>query len=280
MEMHVVYAENFKLDAGACFGVVPKTLWSKQVQADENNLIDIYNRLLLIKEDNKLILIDAGIGNKLEEKVSAYYYISGKDNLEKSFQSLGYSFNDVTDIILTHLHFDHVGGVFKMNDEMKTEPVFPNASYWCSEVQWLWATVQPNSREKASFFPINLQPLTDSGKLNLIKNEQQFSENIFLKILNGHTVGQIMPIINYRGRKIVYAADFIPSSAHIHVPFVPGYDIQPLVSLEEKEIFLKEAFENNYILFFEHDADHECCTLQLNKNKFEAKVFFCLDEIK
>ena len=273
MKLNVINTENFKLDGGASFGVVPKSLWSKTVPSDENNMVDVCNRLLLIESDGHKILIDTGIGNKQDEKYLSHFHISG-NTLEQGLAEKGFSSDDITDVILTHLHFDHVGGSVKYNDDrLKLHPVFPNAIYYCSKEQWDWA-INPNPREKASYLNENYIPLYESGHLEFIHEEQELFENIYLKIYNGHTQGQIIPMINYNGRKIVFMADFIASVTHVPLPYIPSFDVQPLLSLQEKADFYKKALEENYVLFFEHDSQNECCTLQMTEKGVKPKDVF------
>lgn len=261
MKILFVTAEHFKLDGGACFGVVPKSLWSQIYPADENNMIVFALRNLLVKEENRMILFDTGVGNKQDEKFRSHFYISGENNLMDSLHSLGFSPDDITDVVHTHLHFDHCGGTFRKNKAGDIVPTFKNAVLWCSQAQWNWAN-KPNKREKASFLIENLSPMEQSGKLRLIEKEKQFTENIFLRFSNGHTEGQIIPIIRHKDKTLAYMADFIPTTAHIHMPYVAAFDTRPLLSMDEKQNFLNEAVENNYILLFQHDALNECCTLQ------------------
>ena len=280
MELYTIYAEDFKLDGGACFGVVPKTIWEKYAPADQNNMVNISLRSLLIKDGQKLILIDTGIGNKQNEKFLSHYFLFGNNSLKKSFSSTGYSFDDVTDVIFTHLHFDHCGGAVLLNTETNTyEPQFKNAVYWCSQSQWDLAQ-NPNVREKASFLKENTDLLFEKGLIRFIDEEQFLTPNIFLKIVNGHTVGMMVPIIKYEDKTIVYGADFIPSMANISVPYIASFDTQPLVSMEEKEIFLDEAVSKNYILFFEHDFYYECCTvLKDERGRFKENKVFKLNDL-
>lgn len=259
MDLYSVNAGNFKLDGGAMFGVVPKSLWSKVYPADENNLCNWSLRCLLVKDDEKLILIDNGMGDKQDEKFFSHYYLNGDDSLKKSFSKYGFSFDDVTDVILTHLHFDHCGGSIKYDDNKNLVLAFKNAKFWSSKAQWEWAT-NPNNREKASFLKENILPLQEN--LKLIDGETDFNKNIKLKIYNGHTNGQIIPHINYNGKTLVYMGDLLPSTAHIPMPWVMGYDTRPLLTLEDKKIFFDEAIKNNYTLFLEHDLYNECCTIK------------------
>lgn len=278
MKLHVIYTEDFKLDGGASFGVVPKTIWSMLVQPDENNYINVCNRLLLIETDDRKILVDTGIGNKQDEKYLYYFFVKG-NTLEEALTTKGFSVNDITDVILTHLHFDHVGGCIKYNsDRTRTEFVFPNATYYCSKPQWEWA-VNPNFREKAAYLPENYMPLFEQGKLEFIMKDGFFSEGISLLFMNGHTEGQVIPIIDYKGRKIVFMADFIATAEQIPIAYVPSFDIRPLLSYQEKTAFLVKAVNENYILFFEHDPRHECCTLHQTKKGIRMKEHFKLNDI-
>jgi len=280
MELYNIYAEDFKLDGGACFGVVPKTIWQKYAPADENNMVNICLRSLLIKEDNKLILIDTGIGNKQGEKFLSHYFIFGDNSLEKSFRNTPYTFDDVTDVIFTHLHFDHCGGALYLNKESNTiENRFRNAVYWVSKAQWQLAR-KPNKREKASFFNENTDMLFEKGLLRFVENECPLTPNIFLKIMNGHTSGLLVPHINYKNRTIVYTGDFIPALANLSVPYIASYDTQPLLTMDEKEAFLEQAVINKYILFFQHDYYHESCTVKKDeKGRYKEDMIFKLVDI-
>ena len=283
MKLYSIDTETFKLDGGAMFGVVPKTLWNKQLKADENNLIDLAMRLLLIEDEGKLILIDTGIGDKQDEKFFSHYYLNKENTLEKSLAKYGFSKDDITDVILTHLHFDHVGGAIeKINDRLI--PAFKNATYWSNETHWNWA-VQPNARERASFLKENILPIQESGQLKFIdvpKNNDiaSFNKNISLRFVSGHTKAMMIPQINYNGNTIIYTADLIPTLAHLPLPYVASYDVFPLDAMKEKEAFLNEALDNDYTLFFEHDATIECCTIQKNeKNKIVIKEQFTIEDI-
>lgn len=283
MKLYTIDTETFKLDGGAMFGVVPKTLWSRQIPADENNLIELAMRLLLIEDEGKLILIDTGIGNKQDEKFFSHYYLNKENTLEKSLAKYGFSKNDITDVILTHLHFDHVGGAIeKINDQLV--PAFKNATYWSNEMHWNWA-VQPNAREKASFFKENILPIQESGQLKFINvpkdnDTVSFSKNISLRFVSGHTKAMMLPQVEYKNRTVVYTADLIPTAAHLPTAYVAGYDVYPLDAMNEKETFLNEALDRDYILFFEHDARFGCCTIQKNeKNKIVVKDRFTVNDI-
>jgi glyoxylase-like metal-dependent hydrolase (beta-lactamase superfamily II) len=270
MEVHFVYAESFKLDGGACFGVVPKSMWSKLYPPDENNMLRCSLRNLLVKDGERLILFDTGIGNKQDDKFRSHFFVEGLDNLAKSFKSKGFSPLQVTEVVHTHLHFDHCGGTFRKNDKGDTVPVFKNATYWCSKVQWNWAK-NANVREKASYLNENIEPIENSGKLKMIEKECQLTKNISLKQVNGHTMGQMIPMIKYKGKNLVYMADFIPTAWHVSLPYVASFDTQPLVSMDEKTTFVNEAADHNYILLFQHDAINECCTVEHTEKGVKIK---------
>jgi glyoxylase-like metal-dependent hydrolase (beta-lactamase superfamily II) len=267
MKLSVINTGFFKLDGGAMFGVVPKKLWSKTNPTDANNLCSWAMRSLLIEDGNRLILIDTGIGNKQDDKFFSHYHLHGDDSLEKSLKRSGYSKSDVTDVILTHLHFDHCGGAvsWKTKEQKILEPTFKNANYWSNAAHWNWAT-NPNVREKASFLKNNIIPIEQSGQLKFIKKRGVISYDIFPNIdiyfADGHTESQMIPIINYNGQKIAFMADLLPSVGHIPIPYVMGYDTRPLLTLNEKIHFLNLAFENNFLLFLQHDSVNECCKLK------------------
>ena len=286
MKLYSINTGYFKLDGGAMFGVVPKAIWNKINPADEYNLCSWALRCLLIEDDNRLILVDNGNGDKQDAKFFGHYHLHGDDTLEKSLAKYGFTKDDITDVFLTHLHFDHCGGSIKREGD-KLVPNFPNATYWSNKEHWDWA-VNPNEREKASFLKENILPIEESGKLKLIEvakgnenklGEVTFSENISVRFVNGHTQAMMLPQINYNGKTIVFMADLLPSAGHIPIPYIMAYDMQPLLSLQEKRSFLNEAVENDYILFFEHDKDHECCTLQHTERGIRPKKFFTLEEI-
>lgn len=259
------------------FGVVPKTLWNKLNPADENNLCTWALRCLLIEEGNQLILIDCGLGNKQSEKFFSYYQPHGDDTLEKSLDKHGFTPDDVTDVILTHLHFDHCGGAIKIENE-KFVPAFRNAVYWLHENHWNWA-LQPNEREKASFLKENILPIHQSGRLRFLKKDDRIFPGFDFFLSNGHTEAMVIPHIRCKDTTIVYMADLIPSSAHIPVPYVMGYDIRPLVTMSEKKDFLDKACKENYILFFEHDRTVECCSLTLTDKGVRMDKTLKLDEL-
>lgn len=267
MKLYAIESGNFKLDGGAMFGVVPKVIWNKTNPADANNLIDLGARLLLIEEGNRLILIDTGMGNKQSDKFFGYYNLWGDHSIDKSLAKHGFHRDDITDVFLTHLHFDHVGGAVDWNSD-KTGYVnaFKNAKYWTNENHWEWAT-KPNAREKASFLSENILPIQESGALHFIPKAEgnilynsELGFDIFFA--DGHTEKQMIPILNYKGKKIAYVADLLPTVGHIPLPYVMGYDTRPLLTLDEKEKFLKMAADENWYLFLEHDAHNEIITVQ------------------
>jgi glyoxylase-like metal-dependent hydrolase (beta-lactamase superfamily II) len=288
MNLYTINAGHFKLDGGAMFGVVPKTMWNKLNPADENNMCSWAMRCLLIEEGNKLILIDTGMGDKQDAKFFDRYYLYGDDSLEKSLAAKGFSKDDIADVILTHLHFDHCGGaIVKQGD--KLVPAFKNATYWSNQQHWDWA-INPNDREKASFLKENILPIQESGQLRMVNdkwlmvNGMQTAESLLLpslsyKIVNGHTDAMMLPVIQYKNKTIVFMADLLPSPAHIPLPYVMAYDMFPMKTLNEKKIFLSEAEQNGYILFFEHDPTIECCTLQLTEKGIRVKDIFKLEDI-
>ncbi len=279
MNLHIIETGNFKLDGGAMFGVVPKTIWQRTNPADENNLCTWSMRCLLIEDGDRLILIDTGIGDKQNEKFFSYYYLHGDDSLKSSLKKAGFSADDITDVFLTHLHFDHCGGAVGWKDREKQIPelVFKNANYWTNESHWKWAT-EPNSREKASFLKENLLPLQENGQLNFVGDKSPF-EQFNILFVDGHTEKMMLPHIYYNGKTIVYAADLLPSVGHIPLPYVMGYDTRPLITMEEKDRFLKEAVANEYIIFFEHDSINQCCTLEQTIKGIRMKEAFPLSEI-
>lgn len=284
MKLHSIPTGDFKLDGGAMFGVVPKQLWEKTNPADEKNLCTWSMRNLLIEDGNKLILIDTGIGDKQSEKFFSHYHLSGNESLEKSLNSKGFSFDDITDVLLTHLHFDHCGGAVKWANEERThtEPVFKNAKFWSNDKHWNWAT-EPNSREKASFLTENIQPLKESGQLNFIEREGTITKSIFNNVdaffADGHTESQIIPIINYNGKKIVFMADLLPSTGHIPLPYVMGYDTRPLLTMDEKKWFLSKAADEGYFLFLEHDSVNEVCTVKHTEKGVRLDKTYQLEDI-
>ena len=284
MKIHPINTGNFKLDGGAMFGVVPKSLWSKTNPSDSNNLCDWSMRCLLIEDDGKLILIDTGIGDKQSEKFFSHYYLWGNDNLKKSIEDLGFGLDEITDVVLTHLHFDHCGGAIQYNKNRSTlSPVFKNATYWSTENHWNWA-IEPNKREKASFLKENILPIQESGQLKFIERQGDFTKNVFKNIdmlfVDGHTESQMIPHINYKNETLVFMADLLPSAGHLPLPYVMGYDTRPLLTLSEKEKFLINAAENNFKLFLEHDAINEVISVKHTEkgvrldNTFKFKDLF------
>lgn len=281
MKLYTIDTGYFKLDGGAMFGVVPKSIWNKLNPADENNLCTWALRCLLIEEGNKLILIDTGNGTKQDAKFWSHYYLHGEDTLDKSLAKHGFSADDITDVVLTHLHFDHCGGAINIENG-KLVPAFKNATYWSNEKHWKWA-VYPNDREKASFLKENILPMEECGRLKFQDTNTPQSPiipELTYGYVNGHTEAMMIPHIHYNGRTIVYMADLLPSAAHIPIPYVMGYDMFPLTTMQEKKAFLKEAMEKNYVLFFEHDPKIECCTLQQTEKGIRMKESFKLEEIK
>jgi glyoxylase-like metal-dependent hydrolase (beta-lactamase superfamily II) len=286
MNLYTINTGYFKLDGGAMFGVVPKSMWNKLNPADENNMCSWALRCLLVEDEGKLILIDNGMGNKQDAKFFGHYYLHGDDTLDKSLAHHGFTKDDITDVFLTHLHFDHCGGSI-IRDGEKLVPAFKNATYWSNEQHWQWAT-KPNDRERASFLKENILPIKESGQLQFIAVTENdigettatpLSKNFSVKTANGHTGAMMLPVIKYKEKTIVYMADLLPSVAHIPLPYVMGYDMFPLTTLNEKKIFLIEALENNYTLFFEHDPVNECCNLQMTEKGIRQKDVFKLDEI-
>lgn len=278
MNLHVINTGFFKLDGGAMFGVVPKSIWQKTNPADDNNLCNWAMRCLLIEDGNQLILIDNGIGDKQDAKFLSHYYLSGDDSLVKSMNSCGYSVDDVTDMFLTHLHFDHCGGSIRYEGDRLT-PTFKSATYWSNADHWKWAT-QPNPREKASFLKENILPIQESGQLKFIdasKSDHFPSLDIFFA--SGHTDKMMIPKIKYKDQTICFMADLLPSTGHIPLPYVMGYDTRPLLTLEEKERFLKEAADNKYVLFLEHDPINECCTVKHTDKGVRLDEAFALKDI-
>jgi glyoxylase-like metal-dependent hydrolase (beta-lactamase superfamily II) len=283
MKLYPIESGNFKLDGGAMFGVVPKSIWQKTNPADANNMIDIAARCLLIEDGNRLILIDTGMGNKQSDKFFGYYYLWGNHSIDNSLKTLGFHRDDITDVFMTHLHFDHCGGSIQWNkDKTGYDPAFKNAKFWSNKDHWMWAT-QPNSREKASFLKENIIPMEQSGHLNftslpqgdLLKNSE-LGFDIFYA--NGHTDKQMIPLIHYKGKTICFMADLLPTAGHLPIPFVMGYDTRPLLTLTEKEKFLNIAADNNYYLFLEHDAHNEIITVQHTEKGVRLKdVYTCND---
>ena len=262
MKIYPIETGSFKLDGGAMFGVVPKTIWQKTNPADSNNLIDMSMRCMLIEDGQRLILIDTGLGSKQSDKFFGYYHLFGNFSLESSLTKLGFHRDDITDIFLTHLHFDHCGGVIEWNSQKNLlQPAFKNAKFWSNDNHWKWAS-EPNPREKASFLKENINPIRESGQLNFITNNSLEQIGFNVLFMDGHTEKQMLPKLSYQGKTIVFMADLLPTIGHIPLPYVMGYDTRPLLTIKEKAIFLKEAADNNYYLFLEHDAYNEICTVE------------------
>ena len=286
MKLYTIDTGYFKLDGGAMFGVVPKSIWNKLNPADENNMCNWALRCLLIEDGNRLILIDTGNGTKQDAKFWSHYYLHGDETLHSSLAKHGFKADDISDVILTHLHFDHCGGAVDLVDGQLVT-AFKNATYWSNEAHWDWA-IHPNAREKASFLKENILPIRESGQLKFVEMGKQngnklpevvFSENISIRFVSGHTESMMLPQINYNGKTIVYMADLLPSAAHIPLPYVMGYDMFPLTTLNEKKMFLDEAVAGDYILFFEHDPKIECYTLQQTEKGVRMKEAFPLTAI-
>lgn len=284
MQLYPIESGNFKLDGGAMFGVVPKSLWNKTNPADTNNMIDIAARCLLVEEGNRLILIDTGMGNKQSDKFFGYYYLWGHDTIDRSLKAYGFHRDDITDVFMTHLHFDHCGGSVQWNkDKTGYEPAFKNAHFWSNKDHWKWAT-QPNNREKASFLKENILPMEDSGQLkftslpekDLLKGSK-LGFDIFYA--DGHTDKQMIPLINYKGKTIAFMADLLPTAGHLPIPFVMGYDTRPLLTLDEKERFLNMAADNNYYLFLEHDAHNQIITVEHTEKGVRLKDTYTTKDI-
>lgn len=266
MKIQTINTGNFKLDGGAMFGVVPKSIWNKTNPADHNNLCNWAMRSLIIEQENRLILIDTGIGDKQDQKFFSHFHLSETDLFEQKLNNLGYTKSDITDVFLTHLHFDHCGGAIQWDKtKERLEPAFKNALYWSNELHWEWAT-KPNPREKASFLSENILPIQESGQLKFIERNGELTSNVFDNLdvifVDGHTESMMLPKIKYKGKTIVFMADLLPSIGHIPLPYIMGYDTRPLITMKEKQLFLEEAVQNQYILFLEHDSINECCTVK------------------
>jgi glyoxylase-like metal-dependent hydrolase (beta-lactamase superfamily II) len=279
MEIYTVANRNLKLDGGAMFGIIPKVLWTRHYEADENNLINISMRSLLVVDGDRRILFDNGIGDKQDKKFFGYYYLNGLDTLQGSLAKLGYDPADITDMVLTHLHFDHCGGSIKYNAE-RTDlvTVFPNARYWVSKPQWELA-MHPNHLEEASLLKENILPIKESGQLELFEGAYDLTPNVQFRLFNGHTAGQNISLIRFGKQTIVNIADLMPMLGNISMSWVCGYDTQPLVTLREKEDFLKESLEHNYIYYFYHDLENQCCTLKQTEKGIRPDRSFPLDQV-
>lgn len=279
MQLYTIDTGYFKLDGGAMFGVVPKVLWSRTNPSDDNNLCPWAMRSLLIEDGDRLILIDNGIGDKQDDKFLRHYYLHGDVNLNRSLKIHGFTPDDITDVFLTHLHFDHCGGSVIWNkDRSGFKMAFKNARYWSNADHWKWAT-EPNNRERSSFLMENIMPIKEAGHLNFIDRDQSFFNNLEVLFVNGHTESQMIPHITYKNYTIVFTADLLPSTGHIPLPYVMGYDTRPLLTLTEKEMFLKKAADEEYIIFLQHDNYNECCTVQHTDRGVKLKETFKLQDI-
>jgi glyoxylase-like metal-dependent hydrolase (beta-lactamase superfamily II) len=279
MNLHTINTGLFKLDGGAMFGVVPKSIWQKTNPADDTNMCTWAMRCLLVEDGNRLILIDTGIGDKQNEKFFSHYYLHGDDTLQKSLAAKGFTTDDITDVFLTHLHFDHVGGAVKRDGE-KLIPAFKNATYWSNPSHWDWA-VNPNEREKASFLSENILPIQQSGQLKFVDISEQtpFMSDFSIRFVSGHTEAMMLPLINYKGKQILYMADLLPSVGHLPIPYVMSYDMFPLTTMAERKLFFNEAVEKEYVLYLEHDSVNECCTVMQTEKGIRIKDTFTLAEL-
>ncbi|MFA9212108.1 MAG: MBL fold metallo-hydrolase [Moraxellaceae bacterium] len=283
MKIYPIETGLFKLDGGTMFGVVPKTLWQKTNPADDNNLCTWSMRCLLIEDGNRLILIDTGIGDKQSEKFFSHYHLMDTKTLEQSLNKLGFGLDQITDVFLSHLHFDHCGGAIQWNnDRTSLTPVFKNAIYWSTENHWKWAT-EPNPREKASFLAENILPLQESGQLQFVNREGNYTKNVFnnfdVLFVDGHTESMMVPHIYYKEKTLVFMADLLPSVGHIPLPYVMGYDTRPLLTMDEKKLFLDTAAEKELVLFLEHDSVNECCTVEATEKGVRLKESFTFNSI-
>lgn len=277
MKLYSIDTGFFKLDGGAMFGVVPKAIWHKSNPADDKNLCTWANRLLLIEDGKRLTLVDTAIGDKQDDKFFSHYYLHGDATLDASLAKYGFHRDDVTDILLTHLHFDHCGGAIRREGD-RLVPAFKNAHYWSNEKHWEWA-INPNPREKASFLKENILPIQESGQLKFLKEDERYDNNIAIRIANGHTESMMLPQIEYKGKTILYMADLLPSVGHIPLPYIMSYDVRPLTTMQERQSYWQEIVDREYILFFEHDSVNECCTLQHTEKGIRVKDIFKLSDI-
>ncbi len=279
MQLYTINTGHFKLDGGAMFGVVPKSIWNKVNPSDENNMCSWAMRCLLVQDGNRLILIDNGMGNKQDDKFFGYYFLHGNDTLDKSLAKHGFHRDDITDVFLTHLHFDHCGGSIEYNsDRTKLNPAFKNAKYWSHKKHWDWA-VHPNAREKASFLKENIMPIQESGQLNFIDASQELIPGFSIHEVYGHTEAMMLPLIKYKGTTVAFLADLIPSAGHLPLPYVMAYDVRPLETLTEKEYILKLAAEQKWTLFFEHDPSIECATVTQVDGRIRLENKFDLNSL-
>ncbi len=279
MNLHVIDCGNFMVDGGAMFGVVPKTMWQKQYKANHLNLCNIKMRSLLIETGSQLVLIDTGAGNKQDARFFKYQYLNGDGELIKSLELAGFKPDDITDVVHTHLHYDHCGGTLSIDKKGTIVPTFKNANLWVSKTQWDWA-INPNQREASAYPPENILPMAKTGKLKFVDNNCSLFDNIEVKLVNGHTRGQIIPIINYYDKKIIYCADLMPTMANVNMSYISAYDLFQLDVIDEKLQFLTIALENDMVLFFEHDIDIECCNLHKTEKGILPKTTFTLQQFK
>ncbi|MGQ1929776.1 MBL fold metallo-hydrolase [Ornithobacterium rhinotracheale] len=282
MKIYPIECGNLKLDGGAMFGVVPKSIWQKTNPADANNMVDIATRSLLIEHNDRLVLIDCGMGDKQSEKFFSYYYLWGDHSVDASLAQYGFHRDDITDVFFTHLHFDHCGGAIKREGE-KLVPAFKNAKFWTNQKHWEWAT-KPNPREKASFLPENIFPIQESGQLEFFKpkaNSYLTETPLGFEVIcvDGHTEKQMIPVIHYQGKTIAYAADLIPTAGHVPLVYVPGYDTRPLLTMREKDIFLKKALKDGWFLAFEHDVNNQLATLKKTERGIRVDEIFTFNEV-
>ncbi len=279
MKIYPIETGNFKLDGGAMFGVVPKSIWQKTNPADKNNMISMSMRAMLIEDGDRLILVDTGMGTKQSDKFFGYYYLYGDYSIDNSLANLGFHRDDITDVFLSHLHFDHCGGAIQWNkDRTGYEPAFKNAKFWSNESHWEWA-IAPNPREKASFLKENIQPIQESGQLNFVNKDSQSQLGFDVLLMDGHTEKQMLPKIRYQDKTLVFMADLLPTTGHIPLPYVMGYDTRPLLTIKEKEQFLKKAVDEEYYLFLEHDAETEICTVKHTEKGVRLKETFKFTDI-
>jgi len=277
MELYAIETGIIKFDGGSMFGIIPRVIWQELYPSDKRHYCHWAMRCLLVVDSDRKILIDTGIGTKQSKNFLRYYTEKSEHTLEKSLQKAGFNFKDITDVVLTHLHFDHCGGSIQYNDNKDLVPVFPNATIHTSKQQWEWAQ-SPNERENPSFLQENIYPIQQSGKLKLFENEHELFPNFHVKLYNGHTEGQIIPHININGKTLVFCADLFPSTAHLPLPYIMAYDTRPLLTVEDKKRFFKEAIKNDYVLFFEHDLYNECCTIMETEKGIGVKGTFTLKE--
>ncbi|RSK44634.1 MBL fold metallo-hydrolase [Hymenobacter perfusus] len=280
MTVHTLDTGLFKLDGGAMFGVVPKSMWQKLVPADDHNMCTWALRCLLVEDGNRLTLVDTGIGSKQDGKFRGHFYLHGDDTLENSLRQRGFTSSDITDVFLTHLHFDHVGGAVVRTPDDKLQLAFPNATYWSNQAHWDWA-LTPNPREKASFLQENIRPIQESGHLQFVQEGVPAGLPMFQEIVfvDGHTEKMMLPVLPYKGRTLAFVADLIPSAAHVPLPYVMGYDMRPLQTMQEKDTLLQRAAQENWVLVLEHDAQTECITVQHTEKGIRVAERFRLSEL-